>query len=131
MLWYNIGLTHIVRIEDFPIMSAEYIGFLLKPFGEAHAGAQRLPCLVCCLPAACSKPVAAVLSSFSCPFNGSLLHQGVLGHLPGLGELDAVLTPSLPAGWGGPQVRPSSPPPPPPNPTGMRHRPWISLCTLP
>ncbi|ORX90599.1 hypothetical protein K493DRAFT_230233 [Basidiobolus meristosporus CBS 931.73] len=31
VLWYNFGLTHVVRVEDFPIMPVEYCGFTLKP----------------------------------------------------------------------------------------------------
>ncbi|KAK9762009.1 peroxisomal copper amine oxidase [Basidiobolus ranarum] len=31
VLWYNFGLTHVVRAEDFPIMPVEYCGFTMKP----------------------------------------------------------------------------------------------------
>ncbi|MEW5316500.1 MAG: hypothetical protein WDW38_007870 [Sanguina aurantia] len=31
--WYCFGVTHLVRIEDFPIMPVEHCGFTLKPFG--------------------------------------------------------------------------------------------------
>ena len=33
VLWYTFGHTHIPRPEDYPIMPAAYIGFMLKPNG--------------------------------------------------------------------------------------------------
>jgi primary-amine oxidase len=33
VLWYNMGITHIVRPEDWPIMNVHQIGFSLAPFG--------------------------------------------------------------------------------------------------
>jgi primary-amine oxidase len=33
VLWYNLGVTHIVRAEDWPIMNVHTIGFSLMPFG--------------------------------------------------------------------------------------------------
>ncbi len=33
VLWYNMGITHIVRPEDWPIMNVHQIGFSLTPFG--------------------------------------------------------------------------------------------------
>ncbi len=33
VLWYTFGHTHIPRLEDWPVMPAAYIGFLLKPAG--------------------------------------------------------------------------------------------------
>jgi primary-amine oxidase len=33
VLWYTFGHTHIPRPEDYPVMPAAYIGFLLKPYG--------------------------------------------------------------------------------------------------
>lgn len=33
VVWYTLGLHHIPRIEDWPIMSVDYISFQLKPFG--------------------------------------------------------------------------------------------------
>ncbi len=33
MVWYNFGLTHIARPEDFPVMPVELVGFHLKPAG--------------------------------------------------------------------------------------------------
>jgi primary-amine oxidase len=33
VMWYNMGITHIVRPEDWPIMNAHQIGFSLTPFG--------------------------------------------------------------------------------------------------
>ncbi|MGC2402271.1 MAG: primary-amine oxidase [Acidobacteriaceae bacterium] len=33
VLWYTFGHTHIPRPEDYPVMPAAYIGFLLKPNG--------------------------------------------------------------------------------------------------
>lgn len=31
VLWYTFGITHIPRVEDFPIMPVEYCGFTMKP----------------------------------------------------------------------------------------------------
>lgn len=33
VLWYTFGHTHVPRPEDYPVMPAAYIGFLLKPSG--------------------------------------------------------------------------------------------------
>jgi primary-amine oxidase len=33
VLWYTFGHTHLARPEDYPVMPAAYIGFLLKPHG--------------------------------------------------------------------------------------------------
>jgi primary-amine oxidase len=33
VLWHTVGVTHFCRPEDFPVMSCEYAGFTLKPFG--------------------------------------------------------------------------------------------------
>ncbi|WIA30543.1 hypothetical protein OEZ86_000626 [Tetradesmus obliquus] len=33
IIWYSFGVTHIVRVEDFPVMPVEVTGFTLKPFG--------------------------------------------------------------------------------------------------
>lgn len=33
VLWHTVGLVHIPRPEDFPVMPVEYIGFMLKPVG--------------------------------------------------------------------------------------------------
>jgi primary-amine oxidase len=33
VVWYTFGHTHIPRPEDYPVMPASYIGFLLKPNG--------------------------------------------------------------------------------------------------
>jgi primary-amine oxidase len=33
VLWYTFGHTHLPRPEDYPVMPAAYIGFLLKPTG--------------------------------------------------------------------------------------------------
>ncbi|GAB4818794.1 hypothetical protein N2152v2_005840 [Parachlorella kessleri] len=45
VVWYNVGLTHIVRPEDFPIMPVELIGFHLKPAGffEVNPGVDLPP----------------------------------------------------------------------------------------
>ncbi|KAI8377175.1 copper amine oxidase [Choanephora cucurbitarum] len=32
VLWYTFGITHLPRVEDFPIMPVEYCGFIMKPF---------------------------------------------------------------------------------------------------
>ena len=33
VLWHTIGVVHMPRPEDFPIMPVEYTGFMLKPMG--------------------------------------------------------------------------------------------------
>ncbi len=33
VLWYTFGHTHLARPEDYPVMPAAYIGFMLKPSG--------------------------------------------------------------------------------------------------
>eukprot|EP00798_Chlamydomonas_sp_ICE-L_P020186 gene20186-26925_t len=33
VLWYSFGVTHVVRVEDFPVMPVEVCGFMLKPYG--------------------------------------------------------------------------------------------------
>ncbi len=37
VVWYTMGHTHIPRTEDYPVMPAAYIGFLLKPNGFFNA----------------------------------------------------------------------------------------------
>ncbi|KAK9817313.1 hypothetical protein WJX72_012521 [[Myrmecia] bisecta] len=40
VMWHTFGVTHIPRIEDWPVMPAEHIGFMLKPFNffDANPG---------------------------------------------------------------------------------------------
>jgi len=33
VLWYNLGVTHLVRPEDWPVMNTHTLGFSLMPFG--------------------------------------------------------------------------------------------------
>ncbi|GAX75117.1 hypothetical protein CEUSTIGMA_g2561.t1 [Chlamydomonas eustigma] len=33
VIWYSFGLTHSPRVEDFPVMPVEIVGFMLKPEG--------------------------------------------------------------------------------------------------
>jgi primary-amine oxidase len=33
VVWYSFGVTHLPRVEDFPVMPVETVGFQLKPFG--------------------------------------------------------------------------------------------------
>ena len=44
VFWYTFGHTHIPRLEDYPVMPAAYVGFLLKPSGFFSANpANDLP----------------------------------------------------------------------------------------
>ena len=44
VFWYTFGHTHMPRAEDYPVMPANYIGFLLKPNGFFDANpANDLP----------------------------------------------------------------------------------------
>jgi primary-amine oxidase len=45
VLWHTVGVTHFCRPEDFPVMSCEYAGFTLKPFGffDANPGINVAP----------------------------------------------------------------------------------------
>jgi primary-amine oxidase len=45
VFWYTFGHTHLPRLEDYPVMPAAYIGFLLKPSGFFDLNpANDLPC---------------------------------------------------------------------------------------
>ncbi|XP_019164456.1 PREDICTED: uncharacterized protein LOC109160628 isoform X2 [Ipomoea nil] len=33
VLWYVFGITHVPRLEDYPVMPVEHIGFMLQPHG--------------------------------------------------------------------------------------------------
>jgi primary-amine oxidase len=33
VLWYTLGLTHVTRLEDWPVMPVRYVGFMLQPVG--------------------------------------------------------------------------------------------------
>ena len=33
VLWHTVGVLHLPRPEDYPVMPVEYTGFMLKPFG--------------------------------------------------------------------------------------------------
>lgn len=33
VLWHSFGITQVVRPEDFPVMPAEVVGFVLQPVG--------------------------------------------------------------------------------------------------
>jgi primary-amine oxidase len=37
VIWHSFGVTHIVRVEDFPVMPVEVTGFTLKPSGFFNA----------------------------------------------------------------------------------------------
>ena len=55
VFWYTFGHTHIPRLEDWPVMPAAYIGFLLKPSGFFDSNpANDLPpttkAVSCCKP---------------------------------------------------------------------------------
>jgi primary-amine oxidase len=57
VFWYTFGHTHIPRPEDFPVMPAAYIGFLLKPNGFFSANpANDLPPSPKAMSSHCCKP---------------------------------------------------------------------------
>lgn len=33
VLWYTLGVTHVTRMEDWPVMPVRYAGFMLQPVG--------------------------------------------------------------------------------------------------
>lgn len=33
VLWYTLGITHVTRLEDWPVMPVRYVGFMLQPVG--------------------------------------------------------------------------------------------------
>ena len=33
VLWHTLGVTHVPRPEDYPVMPVERVSFRLKPFG--------------------------------------------------------------------------------------------------
>lgn len=33
VVWFTTGLTHVPRVEDFPVMNREAVGFSLRPQG--------------------------------------------------------------------------------------------------
>ena len=33
MVWYTFGMHHVVRLEDWPVMPRQNIGFMLEPHG--------------------------------------------------------------------------------------------------
>jgi primary-amine oxidase len=41
VLWFCYGLTHLPRMEDWPVMPCEYVGFRLQP----HNFFDRSPCV--------------------------------------------------------------------------------------
>ena len=44
VVWHNFGHTHVCKPEDMPVMSVEYVGFMLKPSGFLSANpAMDLP----------------------------------------------------------------------------------------
>ncbi|ODM87557.1 Copper amine oxidase 1 [Orchesella cincta] len=32
VLWHNFGLSHVPRVEDFPVMPVEHVSIMLKPY---------------------------------------------------------------------------------------------------
>ena len=44
VVWYNVGVHHIARIEDWPVMPVAHAGFMLRPNGFfAHSPALDVP----------------------------------------------------------------------------------------
>lgn len=33
VIWHSFGVTHLPRLEDFPVMPVEMVGFMMKPYG--------------------------------------------------------------------------------------------------
>ncbi|XNL82531.1 primary-amine oxidase [Actinomadura madurae] len=33
VVWYTFGMHHVVRLEDWPVMPRQHVGFILQPFG--------------------------------------------------------------------------------------------------
>jgi primary-amine oxidase len=33
VVWYTFGMHHVVRLEDWPVMPRQHVGFVLQPFG--------------------------------------------------------------------------------------------------
>jgi primary-amine oxidase len=33
VVWYTFGMHHVVRLEDWPVMPRQHVGFSLQPFG--------------------------------------------------------------------------------------------------
>jgi primary-amine oxidase len=33
VVWYTFGMHHVVRLEDWPVMPRQHVGFMLQPFG--------------------------------------------------------------------------------------------------
>jgi primary-amine oxidase len=33
VVWYTFGMHHVVRLEDWPVMPRQHVGFLLQPHG--------------------------------------------------------------------------------------------------
>jgi len=54
VVWHVFGVRHSVRLEDFPVMPVEHVGFALKPNGFfGSSPCMDVPCVAC--PAARSK----------------------------------------------------------------------------
>ncbi|KAF5834276.1 copper amine oxidase [Dunaliella salina] len=64
VVWYHFGVTHVVRIEDFPIMPVETVGFQLKPMGF-FTGNPSVD-----VPPSCNKASVLVGSHNGCAQNG-------------------------------------------------------------
>ncbi|KAL1529845.1 hypothetical protein AB1Y20_000776 [Prymnesium parvum] len=48
VLWHVFGVQHAVRLEDFPVMPCEHVGFVLKPNGFfGYSPCVDVPCVAC------------------------------------------------------------------------------------
>lgn len=48
VVWHVFGVTHIVRLEDAPVMPCERVGFHLKPEGFFDVSpCTDVPCAAC------------------------------------------------------------------------------------
>ncbi|XP_031384795.1 uncharacterized protein LOC116198713 [Punica granatum] len=70
VLWYVFGVTHIPRLEDYPVMPVEHIGFMLMPHGFFN-----------CSPAVDVPPNASVLDHKEDGMSTKAISNGLIAKL--------------------------------------------------